>query len=258
MRGGPAVYPEPAVRAAEWRAPPPGLALPTGAVHVWWADLDSEAARLRRLERSLSADELARAGRFCFARDRERFVVARGLLREITALYLDTAARRLRFGHDAHGKPFLVRAEHSALRFNVSHSPGTMLVALAREREVGVDIEHTSAGFAAEEIAEMVFSAPEKHALACLEGEAKRVAFLRFWTRKEAYVKADGRGMSLPLEHLDVSAPAGRAAVLDGATGRWRACPCRRLQTLATGPDYVASLAASGRDWHLACWQYQG
>ena len=144
-----------ATPAVEWRTPPPPppppppLTLPNGAVHVWRADLDLETARLHRLGRNLSADEQARAVRFRFARDRERFIAARGLLREVLALYLDTAARRLRFRYGVHGKPFL--AEHRDLRFNVSHSLDTMLVAVADKREVGVDIEHVGTDVAVEE-----------------------------------------------------------------------------------------------------------
>ena len=204
----------------------------------------------------MSLDEQARAARFRFVRDRERFIAARGLLREILALYLDTAARRLRFRYGAYGKPFL--AEHGDLRFNVSHSLDAMLVAVAHKREVGVDIEHLGAGIAVEEIAETTLSTPEKHVLSRFDGEARRTAFLRFWVRKEAYIKADGRGVSLPPKHVDVSVPAGRVVVLDETTGKWEACLRWMLQTLAVGPEYVAALAAEGQDWQLACWQWRG
>lgn len=249
---------EPATRVVEWRAPPPELSLAAGVGHVWRADLGLEAAQMRRLERNLSADERARATRFRFARDREHFIAARGLLREIAALYLDAPAWRLRFGYGAHGKPFLLEAEHDDLRFNMSHSFDTVLVAVANRREVGVDIEHVRADIAVEEIAETVFSEPEKRTLSRFDGEAKRMAFLRFWTRKEAYTKADGRGVSLPLRHIDVSVPGDRVAVLDEPTGRWQACSLWTLQTLAVGPDHVAALAAEGLDWQLSCWQWPG
>jgi 4'-phosphopantetheinyl transferase len=258
LRNGPASSSEATEPAVDRREPPPNLALPVRTVHVWRASLEDlrEAARLRRLEQHLSVDERARTARFRFARDREHFVAARGLLREILALYLGVAARRLRFGYGPNGKPFL--AEYGTLRFSVSHSLDTVLVAIAHEREVGVDIEYAHAGVAVEEIAETVFSAPEKHALSRLHGEAKRMAFLRFWTRKEAYIKADGRGVSLPLEDIDVSVPADRIAVLDEATSRWRVCTNWTLQTLAAGPDHAAALAAEGQDWRLVRCQWSG
>ena len=246
-------------RALEWCTPPPELSLPAHAVHVWRADLGLEAAYLRRLERNLSADERARASRFRFARDRDRFVGARGLLREILAPYLNASPGRLSFGYGAHGKPFLAGEEHSTLRFNVSHSFDAMLLAIAHMREVGVDVEGVrNIGLAMEEIGETVLSEPEKQALARFDGEDKRTNFLRFWTLKEAYIKADGRGVSLPLKRIDVSAPEGRVAVLDEATGEWRTCSRWELRTLAPVPGYVAALAAEGQDWRLALWHWPG
>jgi 4'-phosphopantetheinyl transferase len=244
---------EPATRSVE-SSTPPEPTLRNGAVHAWRADLNLEPARLSRLGQNLSEDEQARAARFHFDRDRERFIAARGLLREILALYLNTAAKRLRFRYGTHGKPSL--AEGGDLRFNLSHSHDTMLVAVAQQREVGVDIEHAGADIAVEEIAETVFSTPEVQVLNRLEGETKRAAFLRFWTRKEAYIKADGRGVSLPLKRVDVSVPADRVAVLNESTGKWDACLRWVLRTLTVGPEHVAALAAEGQEWQLACWQW--
>ena len=200
-------------RALEWSTPPPKLSLPAHAVHVWRADLGLGAAYLHRLEQNLSADDRERASRFRFARDRARFVGARGLLREILALYLNAPPGRLSFGYGAHGKPFLT-GEHSTLRFNVSHSRDEMLLAIAHMREVGVDVEGVrNIGPAVDELGDTVLSEPEKQALARFRGEDKRTTFLRFWTLKEAFIKADGRGVSLPLERIDISAPEGRVAV---------------------------------------------
>jgi 4'-phosphopantetheinyl transferase len=238
--------------------PPPELSLPAHAIHVWRAALGLEAAYLRRLEQDLSADERERASRFRFARDRDRFIGARGLLREILALYLNASPARLSFGYGAHGKPFLV-GEHSTLRFNVSHSFDTMLLAIAHMREVGVDVEgvrNNVVGMG--EIGETAFSEPEKQALARFGGEDKHTNFLRFWTLKEAYIKADGRGVSLPLAQIDVSAPEGRVAVLNEATGEWRMCSRWELRTLAPVPGYIAALAAEGQDWRLALWHWPG
>ena len=247
-------------RALEWCTPPPELSLPAHTVHVWRADLGLTAAHLRRLEQNLSADERERASRFRFARDRDRFIGARSLLRQILALYLNTLPGGLSFGYSAHGKPFLAGEEHSTLRFNVSHSFDAMLLALAHMREVGVDVEgvRNNGVVAVEEIGETVLSEPEKQALARFDGEDKRTNFLRFWTLKEAYIKADGRGVSLPLKRIDVSSPEGRVAALDEATGKWRTCPRWELRALAPVPGYVAALAAEGQDLRLALWQWPG
>ncbi len=258
MKGASEVSSEPTTtRALEWCTPPPELSLPAHAVHVWRAELGLEAAYLRRLEQNLSADERGRASRFRFARDRARFIGARGLLREILALYLNASPGRLSFGYSTHGKPFLAGEEHSTLRFNVSHSFDAMLLAIAHMREVGVDVEGVrNNGVASEEIGETVLSEPEKQALARFRGEDKRTTFLQFWTRKEAYIKADGRGVSLPLARIDVSSPEGQVAALDEATGEWRTCPRWELRTLAPVPGYVAALVAEGQDWSLALWHW--
>jgi 4'-phosphopantetheinyl transferase len=218
-----------------------------------------EAVCLRRLEQNLSTDEKERASRFRFARDRARFVGARGLLREILALYLNASPGRLSFGYSAHGKPFLAGEEHSTLRFNASHSFDAMLLAIAHSREVGVDVEGMRYNAVTiEEIGDTVLSEPEMQALARFRSEDRRMIFLRFWTRKEAFIKADGRGVSLPLERIDVSAPEGRVAVLNEATGEWRTCSRWELRTLEPVPGYVAALAVEGQDWRIALWHWPG
>jgi 4'-phosphopantetheinyl transferase len=243
-------------QAPEWCTPPSELSLPAHAVHVWRADLGLEAAYLRRLGQNLSADERERASRFRFTRDRVRFIGARGLLREILALYLNASPGRLSFDYGAHGKPFLA-GEHSNLRFNVSHSFDAMLLAIAHMREVGVDVEGMgNIGLAMDELGDTVLSEPEKQALTRFRGEDRRTTFLRFWTLKEAFIKADGRGVSLPLKRIDVSAREGRVAVLNEATGEWRTCSRWELRTLAPVPGYVAALAAEGQDWRLALWHW--
>ena len=134
-----------------------------------------------------------------------------------------------------------------------------MLLAIAHMREVGVDVEGVrNNAVAIEEIGETVLSEPEKQALARFRGEDRRTTFLRFWTLKEAFIKADGRGVSLPLERIDVSAPERRVAVLNEATGEWRTCSRWELRTLAPVPGYVAALAAEGQDWRLALWHWPG
>ena len=236
----------------------PNLALPAEAVHIWRVTLDANATSLGRLEQHLSADERARAARFRFDRDRRHFVAARGSLRELVSLYLNTLPDRLDFRYGAHGKPHLAQQGRSDLRLNVSHSSGTALIAVTQGREVGVDIEHISVDIAVEELADTVFSAPEKRSLTHLDGKIKRKAFFRFWTRKEAYIKADGRGVSLPLGRIDVSSSEDRVAILDEAESTWRTCERWMLRTFGVAPDHAAALAAEGQDWHLVCRQWLG
>lgn len=231
--------------------------LPHAAVHVWRADLDSDTARLRRLGENLSADEHERAARFRFARDRERFTAARGLLRDILASYLDTSAHWLRFCYGVQGKPCLAETSHEALRFNVSHSNTAMLVAVAHQREVGVDIEHRRAAVDLEDLAETTLSARERGAVSLLDRQGRRKALLHSWVRKEAYIKADGRGASLPLTNLDVCAQGGRAAVFNATMVKWETCQRWTLRSLDVGPEYAGALAVEGQGWQLACWHWR-
>lgn len=253
-QGGPAS--DLATPRLEWCAPQSQPALAVDLVHVWRADLDVEAARASSWHRSLSADERARGARFRFARDHGRFITGRGLLRAILAQYLHTPPGRLSLHQGTHGKPFV--AGHDDLRFNVSHAGATLLVAVAYRREVGIDIEQIDNDLPVEELADTTLSPAEVRILDAFPHEARQAAFLRLWTRKEAYLKADGRGMSLPVTSVDVSAPGGAVALRDEPTGEWEPSMRWMLQTPAVGPEHVAALAAEGRDWRFTCFQWPG
>ena len=244
-----------ATTALEWRAPPSQPALQPDLVHVWRSDLDAEAVRPSSLRRSLSADERARGGRFRFARDRDRYFAGRSLLRGILANYLAAQPERLSLRQGSYGKPFV--AGHDDFRFNLSHAGATMLVAVACRREVGIDIEQIATDLSVEELADTTLSPAELSVLNACPAEAKQTAFLRLWTRKEAYLKADGRGMSLPLTSVDVSAPGGAVALRDKSAGGWDSSTRWMLQTPAVGPGHVAALAAEGRDWHFTCFRWR-
>lgn len=246
-----------------WELPPPVTALPGDEVHVWRARLDASPERVRSLLDLLAPDERERAVRFHFQRDHDRFTVARGLLRGILGGYLGSGPEhsslgpeRLRFEYGAQGKPSLA-AEHNpaGLRFNVSHSEGVALFAVTRGREVGVDVERVSARVSCEEIAGRFFSPREVEDLRALPPPLREAAFFNCWTRKEAYIKARGEGLSLPLDGFDVSlAPGEPAALLANRldpeeVARWS------LRELRPWPGFAAALAVEGRGWRLKCWR---
>ncbi len=240
-----------------WCAPPDTLVLARDEVHVWRAFLDQPKPRCQRFLRTLAADERARAARFYFEKDREHFIVARGVLRTILGRYLSRVPQCLVFRYGAYGKPALAgETDSDAIRFNATHSDGVALYAVTRGREVGIDLERIRFDLAAMEIAERFFSPREVATLRTLPTEAQSQAFFRCWTRKEAYIKARGEGFSLTLDQFDVSlAPREPAALLGtqrgpSETSRWF------LQELPLAPDYVAALAVEGRGWRLACWQW--
>jgi 4'-phosphopantetheinyl transferase len=189
-----------------WRAPPGILVLGDDEVHVWRATLDQTPSQIQSHLHSLAADEHVRAEQFYFERDRQHFIASRGVLRAILSGYLHRTPESLSFCYSSHGKPALAgETDDDAICFNVSHSHGVALFAVTRGREVGIDIEHIRSDLEVAEIAERFFSLREVAMLRMLPTEAQRQAFFRCWTRKEAYIKARGEGLSLPLDQFDVS-----------------------------------------------------
>lgn len=240
-----------------WHSPPTELRLTDYDVNIWQADLDQLSARVQQLAQTLSADELARAKRFYFEQDRQRFIVGRGLLREILSRYLDLAPNQLQFCYGLHGKPALAPTLGSSICFNLSHSQGLALYAITRDRPIGIDVEYIRPLAEAEQIAANFFSAQENTALHHLPLNQKQVAFFSCWTRKEAYIKAVGDGLALPLDQFDVSLAPGEAARLISIKGDRTAATQWSLQELKPASNYIAAVAVAGHNWNLKCWKYQ-
>src|SRR5579872_1541004 len=180
-------------------------------VHVWRADLDLPAERIESLSQILSADERVRASRFRYDIDRNRFVVAHGALRILLARYLGAKPYAIEFSQNEFGKPLLNHNHSKELHFNLSHSGTLALFAFARA-EVGVDIERIRPEFTTEQIAERFFSTDEVNDLRALPIHLQAVGFFNCWTRKEAYIKAWGKGLSMPLSDFAVSLRPGDPA----------------------------------------------
>lgn len=240
-----------------WPEAPERPLLREGEVHVWRASLEPGAQTLRRLRELLSADERQRADRFHFQRDREHFVAARGGLREILGRYTGAPPQSLRFSYDSYGKPSLsVEAGVAPPRFNVSHSGGLALYAVTDGRDVGVDIERVREDFAGLDIAERFFSPDEVATLSALPIGERAAAFFDCWTRKEAYIKARGLGLSHPLHLFTVSLAPGHPAALlrtdddPQEAARWS------LVELFPGEGYRAALALEGEVSSLRCWRW--
>ena len=174
MKAAPITSPVP-----PWRTPPETLVLGSDEVHVWRATLDQTPSQRQCFLHNLAADEQARAERFYFERDREHFIVARGVLRAILGGYLNRAPECLSFCYSSHGKPSLAgESEGDAIRFSVSHSGGVALYAVTRGREVGIDIERIRSDLAVAEIAERFFSPREVATLRELPAEAQTSGIL--------------------------------------------------------------------------------
>jgi 4'-phosphopantetheinyl transferase len=238
---------------------PPGEARPPGPfeledaeVQVWLAALDDFAPSLSILRPLLSPDERARAARFHFEKHRVSYSVWRGLLRVLLGHYLGEEPGALKFCYGPFGKPALDGGRDD-LRFNCSHSDRLALYAFARGREVGVDVEHVRPDFGGVEIAERFFSAREVAALLAVPKADRSAAFFGCWTRKEAFIKVVGEGLSFPLHQFEVSLSASETDLLLSVKGsrqeaaRWLVCD------LTPGHGYRGALAAEGRDWRPRC-----
>lgn len=241
-----------------WSKPPETPVIEDEDVHVWRVALDQPEEIRLDLERCLAAGEHERAARFHFQRDRDHFIVARGCLRQILGSYLQAAPDRLNFSYSPYGKPYLTGpSTPDGLQFNLSHSHSLALIAVTRGRQVGVDIEYTGRELADEQIARRFFSVAEVAALLALPRPIQIEAFFTCWTRKEAYIKARGEGLSLPLDQFDVTLAPGQPAVL--LATRPDAQEVRRwtLRELEPGPGYAAALAVEGRLGEVLCWQLE-
>ena len=222
--------------------------LPENQVQVWRTALprtEQEAAPYLPL---LSPDEQARAGRFILPRSRAAFVGARGTLRLLLGRYLGIDPAQLRFCYSPQGKPAL---EGHDLCFNLSHSGSLALHAFSRRLPLGIDVERLRPEVADAQIARRFFSPREVAALELVAPQRRTEAFFTCWTRKEAYLKARGEGLSLGLDAFAVS--LDEPAVLlhsdqgEGECRRWRLCALR------PGPGYVGALCAPAGNWSLRC-----
>lgn len=240
-----------------WGLPPVSPVLDAGEIHVWRAELDVTGSDLAMLRQALSDDELARAARFRFPQDRDRFIAARGTLRLILARYLGLDPARLRFAYHCacgrsdclptHRKPVLDSASGGDwLHFNLSHADGLALYAVARDRLVGIDLERIRADVSPTELAPGVLSAHEQAALFAMPPAEQQAAFFRLWTCKEAYLKARGLGFALAPDQVEVRLGGDQGAVLHSVGGDVTAVADWSLRLLDPAPGFGGALAVPG------------
>jgi 4'-phosphopantetheinyl transferase len=217
-------------------------------IHVWTASPEIALQQAAELERTLSTDEIDRARRFHFETDRRNFIGRRAILRAILADYLATTPSSLRFLYNDFGKPRLDGSpEARSLSFNQSRSRGLTLVAVTLDRDVGVDIEFVNDSVPTAELATSFFSTNEIATLQALPESLRLAGFFNCWSRKEAYIKARGMGLSIPLDSFDVSLNHGDAGtvVVNGNSSDWK------IENLDIDPRFAAAVGAPGRDWKV-------
>lgn len=222
-----------------WLTPPVRLSLEQQKIHLWRASLDLPQNQLQQLAKTLSLDEQNRADRFRFKSDRCRFIAGRGILRSLLGRYLQTEPKALQFSYGERGKPALSTSDR--LQFNLAHSQGLALYAVAYDRSVGVDLEHIRVLSDLEALTRRFFSPSEHAAICALPPKHQSEAFFRYWTCKEAYLKATGEGLA-NLQGLEISLSLKDSARLirvpDGITNHWN------LQEFTPAKEFVGAVVS--------------
>jgi 4'-phosphopantetheinyl transferase len=238
---------------SDWQSAPSELRLGPNEVHVWRTSLACEPATLHRLEATLAEDEKSRAQRFVFERDRNHYIAGRGILRDLLGKYLSCAPAGLRFRYGPQEKPALDAEETPrSARFNLSHSHGLAVFAFSLGGEVGIDLEFIRPDFATDDIAARFFSARELAELRALPAELRAEGFFLCWTRKEAYVKARGTGLHIPLESFDVSLTPGQPGKLVSPDSeRWT------IWSFQPAAGFVGAILGEGSSWRVSQFDWQ-
>ena len=241
-----------------WATPPQRLDLEPSIVDVWIADLNVSEERAEKLLELLSPDETDRAQRFRFAMHRIQFIAGRSMLRSILGGYLNIPPKDLAFRYNSYGKPFL--ADHfdfGATRFNLAHSHGLGLLAVTRGREVGIDLEQMRPEVETLALAERFFAPEEVKVLMQLPPAEQRAAFFECWTRKEAFIKARGMGLSLPLNQFVVAFGAGVAPALLSAKDDPNASARWLVRNLQPADGFAGALVVEAGELEMRCWKFE-
>ena len=241
---------------SSWPMPPAEIDLPAGEVHLWSARLDPPEDLLRQYAGVLSEDERCRAERFRVGSLRNHYIAGRGTLRMLLARYLQTDPASFSLSYQAHGKPELGPPwKACGVEFNVSHSHELAVYAFTRGREIGVDVEWIRPMPNAAELLNRFFSPEEVQQWRQMPAERQLPAFFQGWTRKEAWLKAVGSGLSFPLNQFCVTLddPARVLSIrgdADEATQWW-------LESCEPCDGYVATVAMRGHAGAVRKWRFE-
>lgn len=218
-------------------------------VHLWRANLSHFIPKLNELLALLSPDELKRAERLISPLHKERFIIARGLLRKTLGLYLNQQGEAITFSYGAHGKPFL---HGTPLKFNLSHSDDMVVLALTIEKEIGIDIEKIDSHFK-NDVAKRLFSPEEYQQLLDLSERERIPAFYRIWARKEAIIKVLGLGLYAPLKDFTVSSKNQIEEISFNLNNHIHEF---LVQSIAANPQYEAAFAVHSPIDQMTYWQW--
>lgn len=242
-----------------WRTPPNALLIETGQVHVWRVDLANLGQNLSRSEKLLSEDESIKAKKFYLNADRIKYICTRAAVREILGEYLGVEPDSLIFSYSHHGKPYLADLSIGKnFTFNISHAGNLSLLAVTKDRRIGVDLEPLRKEDAIEPIARRFFTPEEARRLLAMPEALRPEAFFTCWTRKEAFIKAQGEGLSIPLNQFKVTFTKDEiprlilADDVPGGSDQWS------IFHLEAGEGYVGALVVEGIDLDVVGWDWRG
>jgi 4'-phosphopantetheinyl transferase len=241
-----------------WRFPPSHVDLPSNEIHLWCRsliNLDPEA--LEGFKNILSEDEHIRASKFIAEKDRAKFIQARGILRSVLAFYLKIDPKEVEFEYTRHRKPVLSFNSEENIQFNLSHAEDIVLIGIVRDFEIGVDVESLSHCRESEIDIIKEFCSPQEISLLQKVSQPQKLeAFLNCWTRKEAYLKALGRGLDDSLQDIHVTFQPGEPPRFLSIGENTQEASHWFLQGLQPATGYIGAVACRQRGLRLATWHW--
>src|SRR5215203_285073 len=238
-----------------WLNSPDNLILSEDEAHIWRADLDLNESVQSSFLKLLSPDEINRAKRFRFAQDSQNFINARGILRLLIGKYLEINPAEISFQYSEFGKPSI--ANNHSLQFNISHSRNIALFAFTKKFNIGVDVEFVNPNIEVKEIAARFFSTNETKNLLALPEQQQTLGFFYCWSRKEAFIKAVGEGLSFPLDKFEVSLEPNKPAKLLATNWQPKDVSKWSIYSLSPEANFVGSLVIEGLLEKVKCWNWQ-
>jgi len=214
-------------------------------VHIYCISVDDEDSNLPFYIKNLSDDEMKRANRFVFEKDKKNFIIKRGVQRQILSYYLNVEPQKIIFTYNEYGKPNIDKTlNHQKINFNVSHSNNKIILGIVKNKHIGIDIENITSLKPYDDVINRYFSKYEILKFNSLSNSLRQKAFFATWTRKEAYIKAQGLGLSYPLNKFSVSIdPNSNTQLIDDENcdiSTWS------LEEILSSDDYIAAIAVKG------------
>ena len=238
-----------------WLNAPDSLILRDEDAHIWRADLEVDEGIQSSFLKLLTPDEKNRAQKFHFAKDKRNFIAARGILRFLIGKYLEMNPAEISFQYSQFGKPSI--ASNNSLKFNISHSQNIALFAFTKKLNIGIDVEFVNPKIEAKDIAANFFSTNEVLNLLALPEELQTLGFFNCWTRKEAFIKAVGEGLSFPLDKFEVSLDPDKPAKLLATHWEPKAVSKWSMYSMLPETNFVGCLAIEGQVDQVNFWNWQ-